>query len=268
MKHNGRADDGVGKLFDPAADMEHRHHNQHDVGTVRAAFMRDATRGFDDGLMAQHDAFRPSGRAAGVDEIGNIAVANRDLRRRIRRRPQQVLIGRGALPRAFDTDQTTKTRMRRDEVFRKLSELLVEDQRRRLAVEHDLDQFRRRQSMVHVDDDEVCALASTEHLKIFAAVRRQHRDALLRPQSQTDQGIGQAKAASSKFLVADAALVEDQRFLIGIEKRVAYRDVTQVHARLRAAMLNGRDCSRFVPATGTPPYLVSWIPACSSPTDT
>jgi hypothetical protein len=92
VQHNGRADDRIGQLLDAATDVEHRHDDQHHVRSPRAAGMRDAARRFDHRAMAEHDAFRAAGRAAGVDEIGDVLVVDRHRRTGRRRLRQQFLV--------------------------------------------------------------------------------------------------------------------------------------------------------------------------------
>src|SRR5690242_12442693 len=108
MQDDCRTYDCVGHLLDAAADVEHRHHNQHHVGCACAALVRDTTRGLHHGPVTEHDALGSSGSAAGVDQIGNILVVQRNVGFRWRCGGDQLFVAADADDPLVDADRVTQ----------------------------------------------------------------------------------------------------------------------------------------------------------------
>jgi hypothetical protein len=228
MKNSGRAQNREGELLDSSADVEQRHDDEHDVGAPRAAFVRDAPRRFDDSGVAQHHALRPAGRPAGIDEIGDVIIVDRNVGRRIGTSVRDGFVGFGAVMGAADTDQHAERCDSPQELSCEVLELRMENEGRWLAVAADVDQLLCRQTIVHVHDNEICAFAGAEDLKIFEAIRCENGDALP-PQPACQQRIGQAEGARGKFRMGAPAVLKEHRSAARIEAGIPQGDIAEIH---------------------------------------
>ncbi len=258
--------------------MEHRHHDEHHVGAARAALVGNRARRLDHGAVAQHHALGPAGGPAGVDEIGDVTVVDFDIGYRVGAPVRERGVRVRAVVRGPDRERHAQGADLPQEVTGEVLELLVEDERRGLAVAADVDQLSRRQTIVQIDDDETGALASGKDLEIFDAVGREHRDPLLPPQPASDQAVGQAESAGGELGVRHTLVLEDDRRPARVIARIAQRNVAEIHSidpRQSPPCCDGpvlcgpltSMCSRCPRATGRPGRPARSTPVCRNPTD-
>jgi len=229
VQNNGRTQYGERELRDAAADVEQRHHDQHDVVASGAAFMRNASRRPDDGRVAQHHALRPAGGPAGVDQISRVAGGDRNIGWRVWKPGRRGFVFIGAVVQTANAQRMAKGRDSLQHPAGDFLELLMENKRRWLAIATNSDQLVHRQPVVHIDDDQTGALAGGEDFQIFEAIRRQNRDAFLVPDAARQQRVCQPEGARGELCVSDATVLEHNGGAAWIKPGVSDDDVAKIH---------------------------------------
>ena len=194
------------------ADVIERHHQQHRVGRARAHF-----RGLhlDEAKLTrviEHGALRPSGRAAGVDQISDVGWPGAGFRRVVARFRKQGFVILGAIERArTDDDKMLEFRKLRADVAGDRGIFLIEDQHAGRGILDDVFDLRGGQPVVDRHRDEARYFAGGIDLDIGVGVLRQDRDTVLPPHAHFIKCVGQAINPRALLAEAEASSVVDQR---------------------------------------------------------
>ena len=131
--------------------------------------------------VREHHAFRPPGRAAGVDQVGDrIGREFRDRRFRLLGRQRRLIVDVGPLPAEGDDVLQRAPRG----VAEAIKQGRFADDDLRLAVREDVGDLRLGQPVVDRHRRPAAELAGRVDLQIFRAVLRQDREAVAHPKTE------------------------------------------------------------------------------------
>jgi hypothetical protein len=175
--------------------MAHGHHQKRCVAPAEAHFDVGDEREMPVALMAAYGTFRLAGRARGVHQRPGLGRLNLGIRLAVARRGKKVFVGAisGRAGRGAEVNEIARRdRKSRARPLNRLEEIMLNDQRRRLGVLHDVADLLAEEAKVDRHHDQSGLRCCPVVLQPLDAIVSQHCNAVALRESHSERRIGES----------------------------------------------------------------------------